>query len=139
MKYLILFFLLPATLSYSSCESNTKKTDIKSENNSALNQEQVPKVQVIPADEYKKAVSQPEIQLVDVRTPEEYNNGHIGNALNIDYYNPEFKNQIAKLDKTKPVYIYCRSGSRSQSAAKIMEELGFVSIIDLKGGYMKYK
>jgi rhodanese-related sulfurtransferase len=77
-------------------------------------------------------------QIIDVRTPEEYIDGHIEGALNINVQDQKFAEQISKLDKTKTVYIYCRSGSRSQMAASQMKTLGFKSIIDLKGGYMNY-
>jgi rhodanese-related sulfurtransferase len=75
------------------------------------------------------------IQLVDVRTLGEYNSGHIKNALLIDFYSPEFYNEMNdSLDKEKPVYVYCRSGNRSGKAAKELEKLGFSKIIDLDGG-----
>ncbi len=73
--------------------------------------------------------------MVDVRTLGEYNSGHIQNALLIDFYNPEFYNEMNDtLDKEKPVYVYCRSGNRSGKAAKELEKLGFSKIIDLDGG-----
>ena len=74
------------------------------------------------------------IQLVDVRTPKEYQEGHIGNAVNINVYSPEFISEIQKLDKNKKVYVYCRSGKRSAMAAKKMDSLGFKKIYNLPVG-----
>ena len=80
------------------------------------------------------------IQLLDVRTQDEYKNGAIENALNIDFNNKEkFYDQILFLDKSRPVYIYCYSGGRSSEAAKILQKNGFLSIFDLKGGYRDWE
>ena len=75
------------------------------------------------------------VQVVDVRTPGEFNTGHFENAVNLDFYSPDFSTQLDKLDKTKPVYLYCRSGNRSGKAAKMLVDKGFGEIYDLKGGY----
>jgi rhodanese-related sulfurtransferase len=99
---------------------------------------QEPIIKVLPKESFKAAISGNTVQLIDVRTPEEYIDGHIEGALNINVQDQKFAEQISKLDKTKTVYIYCRSGSRSQMAASQMKTLGFKSIIDLKGGYMNY-
>lgn len=97
-----------------------------------------PKIKVIVPKEFKAQVVNKEVQLVDVRTPQEFQEGAIAHAKNINVNDAKFKENIQKLDKKKPVYIYCRSGARSQTAAKIMVELGFENIIDLQGGYMNW-
>jgi rhodanese-related sulfurtransferase len=97
-----------------------------------------PKIKVISPKEFKAQVVNKEVQLVDVRTPEEFQDGAIAHAKNINVNDANFKENIAKLDKKKPVYIYCRSGARSQKAAKIMVDLGFEQVIDLQGGYMNW-
>jgi len=74
-------------------------------------------------------------QLIDVRTPDEYNAGAIGNATNINFFDADFKQQIEKLDKTKPVMIYCQSGGRSGKALKQLNEMGFKAVYELKTGY----
>lgn len=74
------------------------------------------------------------IQLIDVRTPGEYAEGFIGNAKNIDWNGSNFATEVAKLDKTKPVYLYCLSGGRSGNAANKLNEMGFTQVFDLKGG-----
>ncbi len=79
-----------------------------------------------------------DIQLIDVRTPNEYKEGHIENAMLIDYFSEKFKTKIQELDKMKPVYLYCKSGNRSEKSSKILADLGFTVIVDLKGGYMDW-
>lgn len=76
--------------------------------------------------------------LVDVRTPEEFNGGHLQYATNINFNSPEFKARIGKLDKNKPVYLYCRSGNRSGKAADTLKTLGFHSYHNI-GGFEQLK
>ena len=95
---------------------------------------------VISVEQFEQEIQNDDIQLLDVRTSEEYADGYIGNAINIDVLQTdEFTSEIQKLDKSKPVYLYCRSGNRSQKASKILEENGFETITDLKGGYNAWK
>ncbi|MGS2738681.1 rhodanese-like domain-containing protein [Sinomicrobium sp. M5D2P17] len=74
--------------------------------------------------------------LVDVRTPEEYGEGHIQGALNLDYSAPDFIGQWKGIDKTTPVYLYCKMGKRSAKASKTLDSLGFKEVYNLKGGYL---
>lgn len=83
-----------------------------------------------------KATDSP--QLIDVRTPEEYSGGHIGNAVNINWYDEDFAVRAGKYDKSKPVFVYCKAGSRSAQAAGKLAELGFQEIYNLQGGIMKW-
>ena len=76
--------------------------------------------------------------LLDVRTHEEYSEGHIEGALNLDIYDKQFSIELDKLDKTKPVYVYCKSGGRSSNASEIMKEKGFKEVYNLVGGYSGY-
>jgi phage shock protein E len=94
---------------------------------------------VINQAEYEQAIkSNQQIQLVDVRTPEEYNEGHLENALNININHSNFKELVQKLDKEKPIYIYCRSGVRSRKAGAVLEKMGFKQIFDLQGGILSW-
>jgi rhodanese-related sulfurtransferase len=77
--------------------------------------------------------------VVDVRTPREFNAGHIDGALNLDISNRDFKAKIAELDKNKPVYLYCRSGKRSARAARMLSTMGFLEVYDLKGGIINWQ
>ncbi len=77
--------------------------------------------------------------ILDVRTPEEYSNGHLENAKNIDWNGSDFEKQISQFDTTKPVFIYCLSGGRSASAAEKIRSLGFAKVYELKGGILKWR
>lgn len=80
-----------------------------------------------------------DVQLVDVRTPEEFKTGHIENAINVDWSGSSFEEQIALLDKSKPVFVYCLSGGRSSSAAKKMRRSGFEHVFEMPGGMMEWR
>ncbi len=80
-----------------------------------------------------------DITLVDVRTPEEFKEGHIKGAKNIDVNIPDFKNEIAKLDTQKPIFVYCQSGNRSTKAIKELQDLGFPKIYHLENGISDWK
>ena len=89
---------------------------------------------------FKNHTSGKKVQLIDVRTTMEFKSGHIKGSKNIDFYNrSQFLTQIQKLNKEKPVYLYCRSGMRSYRAAKTLKKLGFKEIYDLKGGILNWK
>ena len=92
-------------------------------------------IKVIDPSAFKKEITTKKVQLVDVRTPKEYKEGHIKGAKNIDFFSEKFSRKFKKFDKNKPVYIYCRSGNRSAKAAVKLSEMGFSTIIDLEGGY----
>lgn len=91
------------------------------------------KIKKITADELGTALKDT-VQLIDVRTPAEFKQGHIKGALNIDVTDASFEKNLEQLNKNKPVYIYCRSGQRSNTAAKKMAQAGFDTLYDLKGG-----
>lgn len=94
------------------------------------------KVSIVSKEEYAQAIKKGKVQLVDVRTAREFNAGHIKGAKNFDLFSSsQFKNGFEKLDKSKPVYLYCQSGNRSQKAAGRLVSMGFEEIIDLAGGY----
>lgn len=97
------------------------------------------KIQTINPEQFNKLLLLDEIQLVDVRTKEEYQVGHIKDALNIDVKDPNFKTNISKLDKNKPVLVYCRSGKRSGDAAEILRGMGFTKIVSLEGGMLSWE
>lgn len=96
-------------------------------------------VQVLDVAKYEKNMAQPDVQLVDVRTPEEFTEGHLENAINIDVTADDFDAKVASLDKEKPVMVYCKSGGRSAKASARLKELGFKNITDLEGGITNWK
>lgn len=97
-------------------------------------QSQSDAIKVLTPTEFKeKAANQ---TIIDIRTPQEFSQGHIDGAININYYDNNFIDQIAKYDKNQPIFIYCRSGNRTSSAAKKIADFGFTEIYDLEGGIL---
>ena len=123
MKKSIILCALLIFVSVSSCKKESKKGEVK----------------VVSVEEMQSLLELEDIQLVDVRTPEEYQEGYIENFQNIDFLSPTFEEDIAKLDKDKPVILYCKSGGRSASCAQKMLDAGFVKIYDLEGGISKWQ
>lgn len=78
-------------------------------------------------------------QLIDVRTPEEYMRGHLKRAINLNFNDDNFEDVVkAKLDKTRPVFVYCFSGRRSTDAAVFLRDLGYKEVYDMAGGFAKW-
>ena len=91
--------------------------------------------QVLTAQAFEtKLNTLPEKIILDVRTASEYSRGHLSGAVLIDYYQRDFSSQLNKLDKTKPVFVYCASGVRSNAAARELIRQGFKEVYDLSGG-----
>lgn len=86
---------------------------------------------------FAEVVAQPDVQIVDVRTAAEFEEGHILGAVNMDVKSPEFDNQIKSLDKKKVVALYCRSGRRSKIAAEKVAALG-CTVVELDGGLLSW-
>ena len=76
--------------------------------------------------------------IIDVRTADEFNSGHLAKAVNIDYYSPNFKSNIAKLDRNIEYLIYCRTGVRGAAATQIMLDIGFTRVYNLTGGILEW-
>jgi len=89
--------------------------------------------------EFAELMKKSGAQLIDVRTPREFSNGFIEGAKNIDYNGDSFEKQMKKLDKNKPVLVYCAAGGRSENAAELLKEWGFIEVYDLEGGYNGWK
>lgn len=132
----IIFTLALASFGFLGCgqkstikTNQTKKTEKQIDGN----------IYILSKTKFAKAIEKKEVQLVDVRTPGEYQDGTIKDAQLIDYKQPKtFDSKFAALDKDKPVYLFCRSGARSQAAAKKLVEMGFKEIYDLEGGYLNW-
>jgi len=95
--------------------------------------------QNIKVNDYAKLVEKDSPTLLDVRTLQEFSEGAIPNARNIDFYNDSFKSDIEKLDRNQKYVVYCARGGRSAKAAKIMQGLGFKEVYNLEGGYTSWK
>lgn len=88
---------------------------------------------------FQQALATPNVQLIDVRTPAEYAEGHIDGALNLDWTGGVLDQRMATLDKSKPVLLYCASGRRSAAAREAMTAAGFTDVKDLGGGITAWR
>ncbi len=80
-----------------------------------------------------------ELVLIDVRTPEEFDEAHLDGALLIDFYSDDFVDTLAELDRNQRYVIYCRSGNRSGQTRDIMADLGFTDVVDIDGGIVAWQ
>jgi rhodanese-related sulfurtransferase len=131
----LLFFIGSFTLlTVLSCTQAVSKNDVL-ENASIQNVV----MQDLSVSEFeKKMKSHPGI-LLDVRTPGEIEDGYIPGAIFINFMDADFSDKIAKLDKSKPVYVYCRSGSRSVKTMKKLGDQGFTEVYNLQGGFLSWQ
>jgi len=98
-----------------------------------------PAFKSVDAATFEQQISAPEVQLVDVRTPDEYAAGHIAESKNIDSGSADFEVVCKKeLDSQRPVAVYCRSGRRSKIAAEQLTKMGF-QVVELNGGFNEWK
>jgi rhodanese-related sulfurtransferase len=81
----------------------------------------------------------PDFVILDVRTPEEFSEGHIEDAVNLDFYSDNFEEELEKLDKNKTYVTHCRSGSRSAKTLNLMKELGFKEAYNITGGIVQWE
>lgn len=128
MKKLILFSLV---LIFSvACDSKTSnQTEVQTESTPP---ESV--IENVNPEQFKTLLDQNAAILLDVRTGPEVDQGYIEGAVNIDLQSADFKDKLSSLDPKQPVLVYCAAGMRSQSAAQIMEELGFTKVYNLEKG-----
>jgi thioredoxin len=122
MKFRSLFYFILLSITIISCNGQTSK-NIKT---------------IEPAAFSDKIKETPNPQIIDVRTAPEYAAGHLDNALNIDWFGDDFVANAEKLDKSKPVFVYCKTNNRSPQAAAKLEELGFKTIYNMQGGLLKW-
>lgn len=122
MKNTIISFLYLLTVTITSCKGQTDKvvTDLD------------------PKAFAEKIAVANGAQILDVRTPEEFNGQHLDNALNINVNYSGFDKEVAQLDKTKPVFVYCLAGGRSSKAASHLADLGFKEVYNMEGGITKW-
>lgn len=93
----------------------------------------------INAQEFEKAIKEsPESIILDVRTPLEFQEGHLENAVLLDFYSPTIQADIDALDHSKEYLIYCKSGGRSGNACNYMAQNGFAKVTNLQGGIMAW-
>ncbi len=153
-KSIFIFAFLSLLFAFSACknqnktEQTTQETgeDARNENafeaesdsyNMGSGKQKIEKLEVI---EFRIKMEQLEVyNLIDVRTPEEFAQASILKAKNIDFNADSFEEELNKLDKEKPLFIYCKSGGRSEKAVEKAKEMGFNRIIELDGGFEAWK
>ncbi len=91
-------------------------------------------VRLVSAEEAQALAADPTVSIIDVRTADEFAQGHIANASEIDFYATDFRTKLEALDRNGHYLIYCHSGNRSGQARTLMAELGFSDVADLDGG-----
>ena len=122
MKSLFINLIFVAMLTVSGCA--------QSQNSTAVNRQDVNATQA-----KELIINEKEMVILDVRTREEFANGHVAGASNLDFYAPDFEQQLEQLDTTKTYLLYCASGNRSGKAASLMQNKGFNKIINSEAGF----
>ncbi len=122
MRTRLLALAVAATLALSACGGDTAVFDLT------------------PAADAQELLDDAPAGLVvlDIRTPDEFNGGHIEGAVNLDFYESDFAQSLDALDKDLPYFVYCRSGNRSASAIDTMKDLGFSEVYELDGGIVSW-
>lgn len=95
-------------------------------------------IENVDASKFKQLVEAKKGIVLDVRTPEEFSEGYIPTATNIDIYNDDFDTRVSKLDKSKEIYVYCHAGGRSSDAANILQKKGY-KVFNLEDGFSDWK
>lgn len=99
-----------------------------------------PKVEDVSVEKAAKLIAEEaDLVVVDIRTQEEYADGHIKEAVLIDFFGDNFTDLLKVLDKNKPVLVHCASGGRSGQALSQFRELGFLQVYHLKDGFSGWK
>ena len=88
--------------------------------------------------EFAAVIAEEDVQLIDTRTPEEFAEGHIPGAINIDINSPDFDERISSLDKSRRVAVYCRGGRRSKEAAERIIVDGY-EVVELNEGFLSWE
>ena len=123
---LIIFLMITLCMNGSYAQSSQPKQIVKTINT------------MESAEMIKKNLKNKNFVILDVRTPEEYIEGHLANATNIDFKATDFAEKVGKLDKSKTYLVYCHSGHRSASAVEIMKTQSFQTLYNLDGGITQW-
>jgi len=91
------------------------------------------------AQELMKEMGEGTYEIIDVRTPEEYNSGHVEGAKHMNLFDSNFGDKVAQLDQDKTYFLICRSGNRSGSACSVMSQNGFDKLYNISGGMISWK
>lgn len=95
-------------------------------------------IRAVSAREAAPRLDDPAAIVLDVRTPPEFTQAHLPGAVNVDFYGPTLREDLAALDQDAPVLLYCRSGNRSGNLHGLLAELGFSDVVDIRGGIIEW-
>ncbi len=131
-----MLFLLLGVLAFAvtACKSGDKSDTASSGEGALLDESQ----RILEKEAFAKAIQKSDAVVIDVRMPQEFEQGHIEKAININFFDPQFKYQLLDLDRNKKYYLYCKNETRSYRAMKFMETNNFRDVYMLKGGYEKW-
>lgn len=130
-----LFIIVYVFVFFSGCSIET--------NTSRKNQTTVNKIENISSKQAYEIINankdNPKFNILDIRTPQEFQEGRIANSINVDYYSADFEYKIDNLDKNKIYLIYCRSGNRSNRAINLMKQKGFSEVYNITNGIIDWQ
>lgn len=127
LKSIALLGVVIITLLAMSCSSTTKAS------------QPIGQIETVSPSAFEAGLKKGNVQLLDVRSAEEYAQGHLQGAINIDVQEPDFQAEgTSQLEKEKPVYVYCRSGRRSLLAGEMLAKDGY-TVVDLDGGILGWE
>lgn len=131
MKYLLYLFLLSSFACNSGSGKEAPVAQVASDSDGVTSG-------VVDVAAFVKLMEKDHL-LLDVRTPEEFAEGYIANATNINFYDDDFAQKATALQKDKPLLVYCKKGGRSAKAYKILRKAGFEKVYDLDGGFTAWQ
>ena len=118
----ILKLILTATLASVAALSAAEKPSVP------------PSVKNVGVEEFDKLRAEKKTVVLDVRTPAEFDKGHIPGAINLDFNAPDFQKKVAELDKTKTYLVHCAHGARGAKACTVMDKMAFTNVVHLEPG-----
>ena len=140
MRFLTMFISISTILITTNCTSREPNSQSVNANQQGIVEKNATGYQVLPKEAFADSIKNSDWQIIDVRTAAEFEAGAIEGAINIDVIQLDaFKEEVSKLDKAKPIAVYCKVGGRSQNAGLILaNELDFQYVYDLEGGYKNW-
>jgi rhodanese-related sulfurtransferase len=134
----LLFVAVPVVLVVAACGSDNDQTVSTPDTVVAVGETDEPAIRLVSPQEGAGIIEAESPVVLDVRTPKEFDEGHVADAALIDFYEADFADRIAELDPDASYVVYCRSGNRSGQAVALMQELGFVDVADVDGGVVAW-
>lgn len=135
LLFLFLLGLMACTSKTQQAQEDVQTQKTAQKTHTTDSHQQVATFQNVDVEGFKKLMQQPDVVVLDVRTPQEVAQGAIEGSININLYDPNFDAKLSELDKSKTYLVYCRSGRRSVTASNKMLEKGFTKVYNLLGGY----